>query len=162
MIGVPLRGMGVTYVACHEFHSAAVCDNGEVFTWGKAGPHLGYEVEGTKQLRPRLVHALSEQKITYVACGCAHTLACAETGRVYAFGSNKFGELGLGHNISTTTPTSPEALKDSIYKVACGRYHSACIDLDVALWMWGWGARGQLGQGDTKSSNVPVLVEAFK
>jgi len=53
---------------------------------------------------------------------------CAETGRVYAFGSNKFGELGLGHNISTTTPTSPEALKDSMYKVACGRYHSACID----------------------------------
>jgi len=58
---------------------------------------------------------------------------CAETGRVYAFGSNKFGELGLGHNISTTTPTSPEALKDSIYKVACGRYHSACTDCKETL-----------------------------
>ena len=55
-------------------HTPLYADNGEVFTWGKAGPHLGYEVEGTKQLRPRLVHALSEQKITHVACGCAHTL----------------------------------------------------------------------------------------
>ena len=25
MIGAPLRGMGVTNIACHEFHSAAVC-----------------------------------------------------------------------------------------------------------------------------------------
>jgi len=40
-------------------------------------------------------------------------------------------------------------------------YLSMCT-VDGALWMWGWGARGQLGQGDTKSSNVPVLVEAFK
>ena len=25
MIGAPLRGQAVTYIACHEFHSAAVC-----------------------------------------------------------------------------------------------------------------------------------------
>ena len=25
MIGAPLRGLAVTYIACHEFHSAAVC-----------------------------------------------------------------------------------------------------------------------------------------
>ena len=31
-----------------------------------------------------------------------------------------------------------------------------------SLWMWGWGARGQLGQGDTRNLNTPSLVEIFK
>ena len=34
--------------------------------------------------------------------------------------------------------------------------------VDDNLWMWGWGARGQLGQGDTKNHNTPVAVDAFK
>ena len=49
-------------------------DNGELFTWGREGPHLGYEAEGTKQLRPRRVDFLSEDKVTQVACGKGHTL----------------------------------------------------------------------------------------
>ena len=60
-------------------------------------------------------------------------LVCTETLRVFAFGSNKFGELGLGHNASTTTPVYVETLKDSITKVACGRYHSAAIDCEEII-----------------------------
>ena len=52
---------------------------------------------------------------------------------MFAFGSNKFGELGLGHNASTTTPVYVETLKDSIDKVACGRYHSAAIDREEII-----------------------------
>ena len=31
MIGAPLRGQAVTYIACHEFHSAAVCGGYRTF-----------------------------------------------------------------------------------------------------------------------------------
>ena len=31
MIGAPLRGLAVTYIACHEFHSAAVCGGPTMF-----------------------------------------------------------------------------------------------------------------------------------
>ena len=50
-------------------------DNGELFTWGRAGPYLGYTVEtGNKQLRPRRVVDLEDHRVTQVACGCSHTL----------------------------------------------------------------------------------------
>ena len=53
-------------------------DNGELFTWGRAGPYLGYTVEsGNKQMRPRRVSDLEEHRVTQVACGCAHTLGKA-------------------------------------------------------------------------------------
>lgn len=57
-----------------------------------------------------------------------HTV-CSESGHVYAFGSNKKGELGLVHPtpLTVTTPTKVTPLKD-IIRVACGRLHSAAID----------------------------------
>lgn len=163
MVGAPLRGMAVTFIACHEVHSAAVCDNGELVTWGKAGPHLGYELPSnvTKQLRPRRVDSLSEHHVTQVACGVGHTLACTESNKVFSFGSNKFGELGLGHLDPSYHPQEITTVT-GIYKVACGRHHSAAVDLDGDLFMWGWGSRGQLGQGDTRNLLKPTLVEALK
>ena len=164
MIGAPLRGLAVTYIACHEFHSAAVCgrclcvtgellmfclltDNGELFTWGRAGPYLGYEVEsGNKQMRPRRVSQLEEHRVSQAACGCAHTLGepcnslvlairslplsvCTEGNQVFSFGSNEFGELGLGHEHAVTSPSLVSFTEDpSIYRIACGRNHSAAID----------------------------------
>ena len=53
-------------------------DGGDLFTWGKKGPHLGYELpEGvTKQLRPKKVDVLADHKhkIINVSCGESHTL----------------------------------------------------------------------------------------
>ena len=48
----------------------------QLYTWGRAGPHLGYEVEesGNKQLRPRQLMTSRTYHVTQVACGCAHTL----------------------------------------------------------------------------------------
>ena len=57
------------------------------------------------------------------------SVVCTEGGKVYSFGSNKFGELGLVHPTpsSMTTPTHVSSLTD-VVKVACGRLHSAAID----------------------------------
>lgn len=49
-------------------------ETGELFTWGKAGPHLGYTVSGNKQLEPRHVEELAGSKVKYVACGALHTI----------------------------------------------------------------------------------------
>ena len=54
---------------------------------------------------------------------------CSENGKVFSFGSNKFGQLGLVHPTPSvmTTPTQVEPMV-GVVKVACGRYHSAAID----------------------------------
>lgn len=55
---------------------------------------------------------------------------CTESGKMYSFGSNKYGELGLSHGgpQATATPTLVESIKGSVARVACGRLHSAAID----------------------------------
>ena len=60
--------MGVVQLFC------LYVDNGELFTWGKAGPHLGYEVKSTKQTSPRRVEFPKQDRIVQVACGVMHTL----------------------------------------------------------------------------------------
>ena len=47
---------------------------GDLYTWGKGGPRLGYESESRKVILPRLVEVLQEHRVTDVACGLAHTL----------------------------------------------------------------------------------------
>lgn len=47
---------------------------GELYTWGKGGPRLGYESAARKEILPRLVEGLEEHRVSHVACGQAHTL----------------------------------------------------------------------------------------
>ena len=63
-------------------------------------------------------------------------LVCSEKGKVYSFGSNKYGCLGLVHPTPSamTTPTIVEPMK-SVVKVSCGRLHSAAIDGECTCYL---------------------------
>ena len=100
-------------------------------------------------MRPRRVSQLEDHRVSQVACGCAHTLGeppawhprmicalesshpavCTEGNEVFSFGSNEYGELGLGHEESTTAPSLVLfSGEPAIYRIACGRNHSAAVD----------------------------------
>jgi alpha-tubulin suppressor-like RCC1 family protein len=89
---------------------------------------------------------------------------CTEGNQVFSFGCNEYGELGLGHEQPMVVPSQVAIQEGSgVYRIACGRNHSAAVDVDGHLYMWGWGGRGQLGQGEISKSpqSSPVLVEGF-
>lgn len=51
-----------------------------------------------------------------------------ESGRVYAWGFNACGRLGLGHETSINIPTLVEPLADKqVIRIACGLDHSLFI-----------------------------------
>jgi len=77
---------------------------------------------------------------------------------VYAFGSNKFGQLGIGSNEDALQPTIISSLKHVIH-VSSGESHSIALTVSGNLYCFGRGREGQLGNGETKDSNVPVLVQ---
>ena len=45
-----------------------------------------------------------------------------------------------------------------VKQVSLGGYHSAAITTDGSLYMWGWNSHGQLGNGTTNDSNVPIKI----
>ena len=88
-------------------------------------------------------------------------LACSDDGMVFTFGQSKYGQLGLGQTSSVTMPTELQTIND-IVRVCSGRYHCAAMATTGGLYMWGWGERGQLGQGDNNNQYIPCVVKELK
>lgn len=156
-----LKDKKVTSIACHEFHSAAVCGLGELFTWGQGGPRLGYESEKRKEVLPRLVEGLQEHRVTEVACGLSHTLVCTRNGQCYAFGDNTYGQLGIPGIASSYEPVRSQELESfHISYIACGSNHSAALSDGGMVWLWGANHSGQSGLENVDISSKPNLLSS--
>lgn len=133
-LGVPriidrLRGVRITQVSCGGFHTAAVCEEGQCYTWG-GGEHgqLGHG-DKSNRLEPHLVVGLPPSRgRTIVACGWSHTVALTVTGEVFAWGNGDHGKLGLGDASKVSTPRAVESLRGlKVLSVASYNEHSAAL-----------------------------------
>ena len=103
------------------------------------------------------------QNFVSVAGGSQHSLALAGDGVIYAWGENGSGELGNGSNTDSNIPvavimTGVLAGK-TITALAGGQVHTLALASDGTVYAWGDGNYGQLGNGASSSSNVPVAVD---
>ncbi|XP_047977830.1 RCC1 domain-containing protein 1-like isoform X2 [Salvia hispanica] len=89
-------GNYVKGIACGGRHSAVITDTGVLFAfgWGLYGQCGQGNTEDI--LRPTFVPFLRDSQIKAVAAGLWHTICISSDGRVYVFGGNQFGQLGLG------------------------------------------------------------------
>ena len=116
---------------------------------------LGYQL-GQNELLKSLCPPIT---VFSLACGKTHSLALTDRG-VYAWGSSKYGQLGLGtHREKTKRPEMITKLSRCVVtSIACGHYHSIALDIKGWLWTWGWGVHGQLGLADIEDEHVPRRV----
>jgi alpha-tubulin suppressor-like RCC1 family protein len=92
--------------------------------------------------------------------GAAHACVLARTGRVYCWGDNSSGQLGNGTTTLSATPVQVQAPAGVVFaSVTTGAIHSCAQALDGAVWCWGDNSLGQLGNGTTSNSSVPVRVQ---
>jgi alpha-tubulin suppressor-like RCC1 family protein len=153
-------GTAVKAVAAGGRHTLAVTRSGELLAWGyNFDGQLG---DGTTTGRrtPVRVTLPGGAKVVAVAAGSSHSLAVTTAGKVLAWGSNEYGQLGDG---TTTDRHRPVAVRlpAGTRVVAV----SACYNYSVALTSagrvlaWGHNHSGQLGDGSRRSSHVPVRVK---
>ncbi|GIQ80518.1 hypothetical protein KIPB_001328 [Kipferlia bialata] len=96
-----------------------------------------------------------------VCSGQQHTLALSSNGRVFAWGKNGNGQLGLGDTRTRKTPVElPSSAFDEapIKAIACGSLHSMAVTEDGAVYMWGNNDKYQLGQYNMRRQVSPVLL----
>ncbi|KAH3761505.1 ADPribosylation factor subfamily protein [Pelomyxa schiedti] len=131
----PSQGLRVTQVACGDNHTAVVTEIGALYTFGdnKSG-QLGTGDNTPRNTPTLVVFGLSTiARVQQIAAGGAygqgHTIAVlADTGSMYSWGANNYGQLGLGDLVNRNAPTVVSALENRrIFKVACGWLFSACI-----------------------------------
>ncbi|KAK1876774.1 X-linked retinitis pigmentosa GTPase regulator [Dissostichus eleginoides] len=84
-----------------------------------------------------------------IACGDEHTALITENGKLFMFGSNNWGQLGLGSKATVSKPTCVKALKcERVQTVACGRNHTLLYTAQGGVFSSGGNSEGQLGLGD--------------
>ena len=80
----------------------------------------------------------------------------------YCYGWNTKAD-GTGTAFTTATVVSTDIIVYAqwdleIISISAGYYYTIALKNDGSLWAWGWNGGGQLGDGTTTGSNLPVRV----
>ncbi|XP_008577801.1 PREDICTED: X-linked retinitis pigmentosa GTPase regulator [Galeopterus variegatus] len=98
----------------------------------------------------------------HLSCGDEHTAIVTGNNKLYMFGSNNWGQLGLGSKSTVSKPTCVKALKPEKVKfAACGRNHTLVSTEEGKVYASGGNNEGQLGLGDTEERNTFHLIQFF-
>ena len=92
-----------------------------------------------------------------IAAGEYHSLAVDDTGTVWSWGDNTYGQLGDGTTTGHTSPVKVTGLT-SATQVTAGLVSSAALNTDGTVQAWGNNTYGQLGDGTTTGRTSPVKV----
>lgn len=160
-----LDAQNIVVISCGEAHTLALNDKGQVFAWGLATDgQIGLPgVEDYIKI-PRNIKSLSEVQVVQVACGHHHSLALSKESVVYAWGQNRYGQLGFGYEMKNEA--SPRPIKSlsgiPFSQVAAGGAHSFALTLSGAIFGWGRNKFGQLGLNDETDRYAPVLLKSLR
>jgi alpha-tubulin suppressor-like RCC1 family protein len=80
--------------------------------------------------------------------------------RLYSWGLNTNGQLGLGNTTQYNSPKQVGTLT-TWSSISSGNFHTIATKTDGTLWSWGYNARGQLGLGNTTYFSSPKQVGAL-
>ena len=164
-------------MACGHRFSAAVTSDGTIWTWGEG--NLGQLGTGrcTKRSVPRpaigpsatqnnttVPETTQAPSFTAVACGSAHVLARTTSGKVYSWGFNNFGQLGLGDRKSRYSAAMVESI--SARTITAGGNSSGLVTDEGGLWTWGYCSAdptdNRLGYEASQCVLAPKLVEELE
>jgi alpha-tubulin suppressor-like RCC1 family protein len=159
----PLPG-GATVVggAAGGSHSLARGSDGLLYAWGfNEYGQLG-EQAVTVETSPVPVPGLpAGVTITSVSGGTDYSLAVGSDGKLYAWGRNDSGQLGVQTIASHDEPRVVTGLSlsgISVSTVVAGLSHSLALAGDGSVYAWGNNQFGQLGTGDLLERSAPTPV----
>ena len=159
-------------IAAGGFHSMALCDNRQqIVSWGSN--ERGQLGTGAQLLsdRPIPLSIFIEPHvfIRQIGCGASHSVCLTNHGRVYTWGSNSHGQLGLADVKSALTPMLIQSLATShVDSISVGANTCAVVErivdgkIENRIFSWGDNSSGQGGLGEKiKHQPFPERVKGF-
>lgn len=138
-----LAGRPVASVAVGEGHACLLAD-GRVHCWGENSHGqlgTGSLTDSATPVPVDTSGVLAGQDVQAVAAGRDHTCALAN-GRVYCWGENMFGQLGIGMRSRSLVPAAvaaPLSATGPAVSVLSAAVTSTCAAGSGAVYCWGWG-----------------------
>lgn len=91
-----------------------------------------------------------------VGLGYGHTIMEVNN-KIYIFGSNHDGRLGLGDNLDRWIPT--QLSLSNIKKISCGKFHTFALSKNLhTVYAWGNNMYGQMGLGHGNNIDCPRTI----
>jgi hypothetical protein len=150
---------GVTAVSAGDGNSVSACAvvGGDVQCWGNNGGVLGNGTTASTSALPVPVTGFTGS-VTAVSVGGGFACALVTGGGVECWGTNTYGELGNGTTASSVTPVPVTGLTSGVTAISAAANSACALTSGGAVWCWGYGGDGELGNGATGNSSVPVQV----
>lgn len=120
-------------------------DKGAVFSWGSGQQNqLGRRIIERNKLNGLQPREFGLPKgIVHIGAGAFHSFAVHQSGKVYAWGLNSFGETGIREHAGDSEaaivhPTVVDSLsKKNVTQICGGAHHSLAVTHDGKCLVWG-------------------------
>jgi len=132
------QGKQVTAISSGNYHGAAVDKAGCVFAWGRGDEGQIGNGKKADKFKPTKVEGLDGARIVHIECGCHHTIAMDEEGKVYGWGNNRYNQCADtfvdnydgAHNFQRTPKQYYRVNKENgerLVGLAAGSYHTLIL-----------------------------------
>ena len=150
-----LKNLYYNTISASAGHCMAIKEDGSLWSWGfNAHGELGDGTTNDLYLPKKIL-----EDVVSVSAGANigenHSLAIKSDGTLWAWGYNKYGQVGDG---TTVTRTAPVKIMDDVASICAGDTHSLAVKTDGSLWGWGDNHKGLLGDGTTADRVSPVKI----
>jgi hypothetical protein len=149
---------GKTYTAL-DVGGSFVCgidNSAAAWCWGTGGS--GQLGDSSNADSPTPVAVSGGHTFTAISTGSDHACSIATGGAAFCWGSNGGGMLGGGDTITLSTVPAAVTGGLSFTAISAGVGYSCGVASTGDAYCWGFNSDGELGTGDSVSSNVPRLV----
>jgi hypothetical protein len=162
-----MSGKSIVQVAGGWGHTIALASDGTLFAWGDGTMGALGNGGSTSTTTPVPVDqsgALSGVRIVSIAAGYDTSAALSDSGQLYAWGMNVYGQMGNGSSSAyEAVPVQVDQASTMsgmrITGFVMGSYHILAQAEDGSLWTWGFNRDGILGTGLTDTSiTLPTKV----
>jgi len=156
---------GVKDISQISSGSAFTCGiyNNDAYCWGFAGK-LGDGTNTESHVPVAVVKTgvLAGKTIKQISAGQSGACAIASDDQAYCWGQGGNGQTGDGVAAANLVPDAVSRAGVlaglTIKSISSGDNHTCVIASDDLLYCWGYNANGQLGNGSTTQSTIPVAV----
>ena len=152
--------VAITRVSSGYSHSLGLGSDGNVYAWGNN--QYGQLGNGSTVNSLIPLPAASGLTFTQISAGNFFSLGIASNGTTYAWGDNQYGQLGNGSTVNSSIPVAVQAPPGVTFtQISAGDYHALALGSDGNVYAWGSNQYGQLGNGSTVNSLIPVSISGL-